>query len=224
MLSLVVAAIGYGERQLLTDVRIGLVPGEVIGLVAPNGWGKTTLLQVLNGNVKLLGAGRLSLDGDILPGTADYARSVHLAPCDDSSLYPHLSVRFHLEATRELWGSSVDIDETVNRLQISPFLDKEISKLSQGMKRQVSLALAITSGARYVLLDEPVNALDPLRAENAGNCIRMLADEGASVLLSSHLPEELDRICDGFLFIKDKKIITMPNSTSCRKLFHDFYG
>ena len=84
--------------------------------------------------------------------------------------------------------------------------------------------MAYISGAKYFLLDEPFTALDLTRTEMAGKLMRSMAQDGASVIVSSHMPEELDRVCDNLLLVRDNKLIHAPLTTSCRDIYYRYYG
>ena len=111
-------------------------------------------------------------------------------------------------------------------LGMESFLDKPCRALSQGMARQASLAMACTSGASFVLLDEPLNALDPIKAECAEKCVRWMAAQGSGVAISSHQPEEMDRLCSSFVFLVGGKTecVTTGKGKSCREWFESLFA
>lgn len=223
MLVLHDATVGYRKQVLLEHAGFALERGCVMGLAAPNGCGKTTLLQTLSGDCHHLVDGWIDADGVSPSSGAEFGRLVYYAPSDESLFYPRMSVKFHLEAVKECWNSKSDINAVAEETGVSEFMEKPINTLSQGMLHQASLAMARMSNCSYFLLDEPLNALDPLRSEDAAKTIRSMADGGAGVLLVSHQPEEMDRICDAFLFIRDGKLWEIPKTDACRSLFHSWY-
>ena len=154
MLSAENLTLGYGSHVLLDGVSLEVRRGVITGLVAPNGYGKTTLLRALAG----LGAGRvrgLVRVDDIDPrDTPAMRRAVFYAPGDASLLYPALTVREHLRAAADLWGSGLDVEAMARRCGVDGFSTKRVRTLSQGMKQQVTLAIAYLTGARYLLLDD----------------------------------------------------------------------
>lgn len=224
MLELHDGCIGYGQKPLIEGAELCLEPGELAGFMAPNGFGKTTLLRVLAGDLGLLESGTLAADGMSPQQMARYLHLVYYAPSDDMLFHSNMSVAFHLEAVSRKWGSGLDIADVAHESEVESFLSKPVKKLSQGMKRQLSLAMAKLSGARYLLLDEPLNALDPLRSERASTFIRGMVDRGAGILLVSHQPEEMDRICDSCLVIDDRKLLPVSKDRPFRSIFHEHYG
>lgn len=219
------ATVGYGKHTLLAGATFELRPGEVVGLIAPNGAGKTTLLEVLSGRTRRMSDGRLCANG-VAPGKeVAYAHLVYYAPSDARLMYPRMSARFHIDAVARLYHSDVTVESAASAMGMSGFLDKPVKSLSQGMTRQLSLAMAITSGASYVLLDEPLNALDPIKSERSANCIVDMVKRGAGIVISSHQVEEMDRICDRFVFLSDKGLVGVAprRGKTCRELFHRFF-
>lgn len=222
MLSARELTLAYESRPLLASASIGLEPGSIIGLIAPNGHGKTTLLRALAGSAVAVQGGRITADGVSTNEAAAYRRLVFYAPGDASLLYPSLSVREHLSMVRTLWGSRGAravggegfvpgiTDESASsicrELGVAAFERKRVRALSQGMKQQVAIALALLTGARYLLLDEPMNALDPSHAECVARMIRERAQAGCSILLSSHILGSLDGLVNQAMFIVDGKL------------------
>ena len=142
---------------------------------------------------------------------------------DESLLYPQKTGTFHLKLVRELWESDAESGTAAALLGIEGFAGRPVRTYSQGMKRQLLLAMAYASQASYILLDEPLNALDPDKAERGCAALFRMAEEGASILVASHQPEELDRICDSYMVFKGTKLAVVPKQGSCRELFHRCY-
>ena len=212
MLELTNVTIGYRNKIVLTDISTSFKPGVVYGLMAPNGYGKSTLFKTMAGDLKLLQSGAIE------------ANSIFFAPGDDSLFYKTMNGKFHLETVKKIWKSNRNIDEALEKLGAQELKKLPVRKYSQGMKVQLLLAMAYISGAKYFLLDEPFTALDLTRTEMAGKLMRSMAQDGASVIVSSHMPEELDRVCDNLLLVRDKKLIHAPLTTSCRDIYHRYYG
>ncbi|MCI2127276.1 MAG: ABC transporter ATP-binding protein [Olsenella sp.] len=225
-LSLSDSTIAYGRNVLLSNVSLTLPRKSITGIIAPNGSGKTTLLEVLAGDTRRMREGELSIGGTRVTDEVAYALRVYYSPSDMRNMYPHMSTRFHLEAVKSLWNSTKNVADVVEMLGMESFLDKPCRALSQGMARQASLAMACISGASFVLLDEPLNALDPIKAECAEKCIRWMAAQGSGVVISSHQPEEMDRLCDSFAFLVRGKIerVATGKGKSCREWFESLFA
>ena len=182
-LELLDASVGYGSTTILSIGSLLLSPGTAAGLVAPNGSGKTTLLEALSGQFPTrIRSGSLAADGICQRRSAEFAELVYLSSSGGTDLYPTLSAIEHLAFVREAWKSAADIDSLCDSLGISPYLDKPTRKLSTGMKQQVKLAMAISTDCPYLILDEPLNGLDPgKRKTPATRCAaRWRGDEACS--------------------------------------------
>ena len=185
----------YGRRWALTDCTLSIPTGRVVGLVGPNGAGKSTLLHLAVGLLQP-SAGRVLVLGD-RPGAgpAQLARIGFLA--QDSPTYARLTVAAHLRMGQQLnpaWDAAYAagrIDELgIDRRQ-------RAGTLSGGQRAQLALTLAVAKRPELLVLDEPVAALDPLaRREFLQTLMEVVAVQGVSVVLSSHLIADLERVCD----------------------------
>ena len=213
-LELLDASVGYGSTTILSIGSLSLGPGTA-GLVAPNGSGKTTLLEALSGQFPTrIRSGSLLADGIYQRRSAEFAELVYLSFSGGADLYPTLSAREHLSFVREAWKSAADIDSLCNSLGISPYLDKPTRKLSTGMKQQVKLAMAIATDCPYLILDEPLNGLDPGKRKTSCDAMRSEVERGRSVLISSHLLDDLADLTDSFYFIEAGTLVEKIKSSS----------
>lgn len=212
-------------KTLLQNLTGSIPPGKVVGLVAPNGSGKTTFMRGLIGAHKVKTKGNIAADGIDLTEEQDYRRLVFYVPGDASSLYPLMSVRANLMFVKRCWGSTYDIDELAKRCHIDGFMNKLVRQLSLGMKQQVCLCAGYMTEAKYLLLDEPMNALDPSNVEINASIIRKLCNKGAGVVMSSHILESVDDISDKVWFIKDKAFIQPQQiGETSRETYKKLYG
>jgi ABC-2 type transport system ATP-binding protein len=185
----------YGRRWALEDCTLEIPTGRVAGLVGPNGAGKSTLLQLAVGLLSPT-AGSLSvLDGQPGSGPEQLARVGFVA--QDTPTYAGLSVRDHLHLGASLnphWDSAL-ANERIETLGLDP--SQRAGRLSGGQRAQLALTLAVAKRPDVLLLDEPVASLDPLaRREFLKDLMEFVADHGVSVVLSSHLMADLERVCD----------------------------
>ena len=206
---------GYGSTTVLSIGSLFLSPGTAAGLVAPNGSGKTTLLEALSGQFPTrIRSGSLAADGICQRRSAEFAELVYLSSSGGADLYPTLSAIEHLAFVREAWKSAADIDSLCDSLGISPYLDKPTRKLSTGMKQQVKLAMAIATGCPYLILDEPLNGLDPGKRKTSCDAMRSEVARGRSVLISSHLLDDLADLTNSFYFIEAGTLVEKIKSSS----------
>jgi ABC-2 type transport system ATP-binding protein len=195
----------YGKVSALTDCTISIPEGRISALIGPNGAGKTTLLRLLAGLARPT-AGEVTVNG-LTPrqDPAFLADIGYLA--QDIPLYRRLSAEDHIRAGGHL-NPRWDADSARERLtSLKIPLDRAVGKLSGGQRAQVALALILAKRPRLLLLDEPVAALDPLARRNF---LRVLADGvavgGLTVLLSSHLVADLERVCDHLIMVASSHI------------------
>ena len=196
----------YGARWALQDCTLELEAGTVTALVGPNGAGKTTLLQLAaglrrptTGTVRVLGHDPLREAGAVLPNVGFVAQ--------DHPLYRGFTVEETLRLGRKLnphWDDGLAHDR-VARLGLSP--RQKVGRLSGGQQAQVALTLALAKRPQLLLLDEPVASLDPLaRREFLQSVMEAVADTGMTVVLSSHIVADLERVCDHLVILSQARV------------------
>ena len=114
--------------------------------------------------------------------------------------------------TKKLWRSDRDIADVARTCKIDGFLKKRVRACSQGMKQQLMLAIAYMTGARYLLLDEPMNALDPTNVQINSKILRELVGRGVGVVMSSHILDNVDQLSDRILFVKDRGLVMFESA------------
>jgi ABC-2 type transport system ATP-binding protein len=185
----------YGRRWALTDCSVTIPAGRVVGLVGPNGAGKTTLLHLAVGLLEPT-AGTIAVLGESPnAGAAQLARIGFLA--QDGPTYSRLTVGQHL-AMGEWLNPNWDAAFAAARVEELGLDRKQrTGTLSGGQRAQLALTLAVAKRPQLLVLDEPVAALDPLaRREFLQTLMEVVAVDGVSVVLSSHLIADLERVCD----------------------------
>jgi ABC-2 type transport system ATP-binding protein len=185
----------YGRRWALTDCTLSIPTGKVVGLVGPNGAGKTTLLHLAVGLLEP-SAGTISVLGD-RPGSGPVALARLGFLAQDSPAYARLTVAQHLRMGAWLnptWDAEFATSR-VEELGLDP--SQRAGTLSGGQRAQLALTLAVAKRPELLVLDEPVAALDPLaRREFLQTLMEVVAVHGVSVVLSSHLIVDIERVCD----------------------------
>lgn len=195
----------YGRRPALSDCTLSIPPGHVVGLVGPNGAGKTTLLQIAVGMLPATSGTIEVLGGQPASGPAQLARVGFVA--QDTPTYAGLSIADHLRFgahTNPGWNQQL-ADDRIGTLGLDP--SQKAGKLSGGQRAQLALTLAIAKRPDLLILDEPVASLDPLaRREFLQSLMAYIADHGASVILSSHLVSDLERVCDYLIVLVASRV------------------
>ncbi len=185
----------YGRTWALRDCTLSIPAGRVVALVGPNGAGKTTLLQLAVG---LIGqtTGGIAVLGGIAPGSPEALDGIAFV-AQDTPLYKYLSVADTLRLVSSL-TNTWDGARARGRLDALGIpLGRRVGRLSGGQQAQVALAVALARHPRLLILDEPVAELDPLaRHDFMSTLMAAVVDEGVSVVFSSHVLAELERVCD----------------------------
>src|SRR6266700_2945451 len=205
----VLQARGLGKRYrrlwALADFTLSIPAGHVVGLVGPNGAGKTTLLSLAVGLLAPTAGTIEVLGGRPAADPAQLARVGFLA--QDSPVYAGLSVADHLKLGARLnpgWDAGLARGR-VGRLDLDP--GQKAGTLSGGQRAQLALTLAVAKRPELLILDEPVASLDPLaRREFLQDLMEATAEQGLSVVLSSHLVGDLERVCDYLIVLVGSRV------------------
>ncbi len=200
---------GLGKRYrrlwALTECTLSIPAGHVVGLVGPNGAGKSTLLNLAVGLLTPT-TGTIEVLGAPPPATpAQLARVGFLA--QDAPVYAGLTVAEHLRLGAHLnprWDAELARDR-IERLDLDP--GQKAGKLSGGQRAQLALTMAVAKRPELLILDEPVASLDPLaRREFLQELVEAIAEQELSVVLSSHLISDLERICDYLIVLVGSRV------------------
>nr|WTB29369.1 ABC transporter ATP-binding protein [Streptomyces sp. NBC_00830] len=185
----------YGSKWALRDCNLAVPEGHVVALVGPNGAGKTTLLHLAVGLVDPT-AGRVRVRGGRTAGSLDALAEVAFV-AQDTALYPNLSIAdtIHLADCLNAGFDSSRAKARIAELDLP--LSHRVGRLSGGQRAQIALTLALAKRPRMLILDEPLASLDPLaRHEFMAALMTAVAEDGLSVVFSSHVVVELERVCD----------------------------
>ncbi|MGE5775015.1 MAG: ABC transporter ATP-binding protein [Chloroflexota bacterium] len=187
----------YGKLKAVDAVNITAYEGEVFGFLGPNGAGKTTTLGMVLGLVHPTQGDVYVLGERVTPNHVHALKDVG-ALLGAPAFVPYLSAWDNLELVARL-TPGVDEKRIVEVLELVGLIDaahRKVGKFSTGMKQRVGLAMALIHRPRFVILDEPTNGLDPAGMREIRQLLRSLAENGTSVLLSSHLLNEVQQVCD----------------------------
>jgi ABC-2 type transport system ATP-binding protein len=195
----------YGNTWALRGCSLAIPAGHVVGLVGPNGAGKTTLLNLATGLVAP-SAGIITVLGGRAPGSAAALDGVAFV-AQDTPMYKNLSVADMLHMTRNL-NRRFDQPYAQARLaELGIPLNRKAGKLSGGQQAQLALTVALARRPRLLVLDEPVAMLDPVaRHDFMATVLTAAADDGVSVLLSSHVLAELEQVVDYLILLSQGRV------------------
>ena len=201
----------YGVVKAVEEVSFSVEPGEVVGLLGHNGAGKSTIMKMLTGFIEP-SEGEVLVDGmSILEEPELVRESIGYLP-ESPPIYPELSVLDYLFFAARMRGRQSE-DEVYNALSATNLESKAlepIATLSRGFKQRVGVAQAILHRPRLLILDEPSNGLDPKQNQEMRDLILTLAKE-ATVILSTHVMQEVDAICDRVLIMSAGKLTVDEN-------------
>jgi ABC-2 type transport system ATP-binding protein len=211
MFALELAAVSkyFGERAALSQVSLTLAPGSTLGLLGPNGAGKTTALRLILGHTAA-SEGTVRLQGGD-PFRPASRRGVGYLP-ERLVLPAHRTVASFLRmhgGLAGLRGADLDrgVSEVAEQTGIGSRLGDLLGSLSKGLAQRVGFAQALIADPRLLLLDEPSSGLDPIGMREARDWIARAKARGCSVLVSSHLLSEVERICDSVVILHEGSVV-----------------
>jgi ABC-2 type transport system ATP-binding protein len=196
----------FGPVRAVEDLSFTVEPGLVTGFLGPNGAGKTTTLRMLLGLVRPT-AGTATFGGTAYRDLAHPLSTVGTA-LEASSFHPGRSARNHLRVYALAAGiPRARVDEVLTQVGIAEFADRRVGGYSLGMRQRLGLAFALLGDPGVLVLDEPVNGLDPEGIKWIRSFLRRLAGEGRTVLVSSHLLSEVQQSVDRVVIISHGALV-----------------
>ncbi|WP_338788918.1 ABC transporter ATP-binding protein [Metabacillus sp. FJAT-53654] len=216
-----------GKSSIIKDVSFELNKGEILGLLGPNGSGKTTILKMLVGLIKPT-IGSIVIEKVNIRKDFEKAITHVGAIIENPVMYDFLSGYDNLVHFFRMTNqfSNGRIDEVIELLRMDDYIDDKVYTYSLGMRQRLGLAIAILHQPSILLLDEPTNGLDPEGIKSLRETLRKLANEnGVSIIISSHILGEMELICDSVLVMDEGKCIErgllseLQNGTSTKHLY-----
>lgn len=195
----------FGKHQVLTDINFDCAQGTITGLVGANGAGKTTIMKSILGMIKHTGA--ITINGKATSFTKHQALREVGALIEYPGIYPFLTGREHLKLFATGANAKANIDEVIDRLKLTSYIDRKARKYSLGMKQKLGIALALVNRPRVLILDEPMNGLDPQATQELRKIILEEKDNGVAVLISSHILSELEKVAEDLIIIDHGKVV-----------------
>jgi ABC-2 type transport system ATP-binding protein len=204
----------YGDRHVVDRVSLTVLRGEVYGFLGPNGAGKTTTLRMLLGLVRATGGSATVLGRP--PGAPDGLARIG-ALVEGPGFYPYLSGRANLRVLARYAGlDDVAVEAALELVDLTGRAGDRYKSYSLGMKQRLGVAGALLGQPDLLILDEPTNGLDPAGMADMRDLVRTLADQGHTVLLSSHLLGEVQQICDRVGVISGGRLLVESTVTDLR--------
>lgn len=202
----------YGKIKALNDVSFDVPKGSVFGLLGPNGSGKTTLLSII---LDILGADAGSYNWFGEPSTFVHRKRIG-SLLETPNFYHYLSAVQNLKVTQSISqrGNEEAIDDVLKKVNLYERRNSKFSTYSLGMKQRLAIAASLLGEPEVLLLDEPTNGLDPVGIAEIRELIKSLAAAGHTIIMASHLLDEVEKICDHVAILKFGKLIASGTVTS----------
>jgi len=218
---------GRGEVAAVNGISFECREAEVFGLLGANGAGKTTTLRMLS-TVIAPTSGYASILGHDVVKDAEQARRNLGFYSASTALYPRLTARETIRFFAEINQYppprvAARVNELIERFGIAKFADARIDRLSSGMKQKVSIARTIAHDPRIVIFDEPTVGLDVLSSLEVQDAIRQLRDEGKTIIFSTHIMSEAERLCDRIAIVHRGSILACGTLASLRETTGQHY-
>jgi ABC-2 type transport system ATP-binding protein len=198
----------FGSNVAVNDVELRVPRGSAFGYLGPNGAGKTTLIRTLLGLTRADG-GTMSLLGVPVPAERSRALAAVGAIVDEPRFHPHLTGRDNLRLLAAARGGDAAkrIAPSLERVGLTERADHKVASYSMGMRQRLGVASCLLGDPKLLILDEPMNGLDPAGMHQMREMIVSLADEGRTIVLSSHLLDEVERTCDAVAIVDRGRVV-----------------
>ncbi|QDJ58907.1 ABC transporter ATP-binding protein [Weissella sagaensis] len=196
----------FGKKKILTDVSFTVTKGHIVGLVGANGAGKTTIMKAILGLVGFSN-GTITINGESVSLNKHQALSKVGALIENPGIYPYLTGWDHLRLFAEKNITKSMMTELVSALKMDKYIHQKAKGYSLGMKQKLGIALAFLNNPDFVILDEPMNGLDPQATFDLRQLITTKANEGTTFLISSHILGELEKLAKDLVIIDRGQII-----------------
>jgi ABC-2 type transport system ATP-binding protein len=208
----------FGKQAVLKDIDLEIFRGEIFGLLGPSGAGKTTLVKQLVG-LDLPTSGENFVFQQRMPSLSLIERIGYMAQSD--ALYGELSAKENLEFFAALYGLKGErrqkrMKEVMEIVELSEHVNKLVSNYSGGMKRRLSLAIALLHEPELLILDEPTVGIDPVLRKNIWNSFYELKKKGTTIIVTTHVMDEAEK-CDRLGMIRSGELIAVGTPEELRR-------
>ncbi len=194
----------FGRKQVLHKISFSCAPGRIVGLVGANGAGKTTIMKAVLSLTS--STGDITIDGQKSTFDQHQVLDEVGALIEYPGLYPYMSGRDNLKLFA-LSGKQQDIQSVIDALHMGDYIDTKARSYSLGMKQKLGIAMAFLNDPKLVILDEPMNGLDPQATKELRDLIVAKRDAGVTFLISSHILSELQKLAEDLIIIDHGKIV-----------------
>ncbi len=211
----------FGEKTVLDDISFDVGEGEVFGLLGPSGAGKTTLINILTGQLKAIGGQSYILGTSSPDMTGKHYKQIGIM-MDNFGLYERMSCYDNLKFYQMIDGNTKeDIDVVLKGVGLFEARKTQVMNLSKGMTNRLAFARAILRKPKILFLDEPTSGLDPSTVEAIHKMILAEKEKGTTIFLTTHNMYEAEKLCDKIALLNDGKIVEYGAPADiCRRYNH----
>ena len=199
-------SVGYGIKTIVKDINLDFEKGRIYGIVGKNGTGKTTLMKAMMG-LKEVQSGSIEKEDSI------GALIEEPGLFKDRTGYDNLKIKAMMEGT-----DYRDINEILKVVGLEKAAKRKVKSYSLGMRQRLGIAMAIIGKPEVLILDEPINGLDPEGIKDMRNLFITLKEKyKMCIIISSHILEELEKVCDNFIFMNEGRVISLKSKEQLRE-------
>lgn len=200
----------FGATVVLQDISLEVPPSQIFGLLGPSGSGKTTLVKLISG-IDEATSGDVFVLNQRMPRLEMLSQIGYMSQSD--ALYMELSARENLAFFAALFGLTAEkrkkrIEEVMELVNLQAYLNKPVASFSGGMKRRLSLAVALLNHPKLLILDEPTVGIDPVLRKYIWDEFSRLSESGTTIIMTTHVMDEADK-CHRLGMIRDGKLIAV---------------
>ena len=214
----------YGKEKALDGVSFSIETGEIVGFLGPNGAGKTTMMKIITGFIPQT-SGEVTVNGlSVITNSLEVKKQIGYLP-ENNPQYDELYVREYLKYVAGLYktvNKRERMEEIIEMTGLHDEQKKKIGQLSKGYKQRVGLAQALIHDPEVLILDEPTSGLDPNQIVEIRNLISRVGKQ-KTVLLSTHIMQEVEAICDRVIIIKEGRIVADDDKGNMLKYIDEEY-
>ena len=216
-------SVAYGDFEVLKNISFQLTMGQLVGLVAPNGTGKTTLFNaimrftpVCSGQIWIDEKEYSTSDQDVLA----LHQQITFFP-DQADLFENFSGREHIKMYAEIWsGRQTEVDQIIERLEMDNYVDRKVQEYSLGMRQRLCFAMMVAADTPIMFMDEVMNGLDPENVSLVSDVLIELRQKKKLIIIASHLLDNLDEYADKVFFLKNKELYQVNDLNKELPLFY----
>lgn len=208
----------YKNGRGVNDISLTMRKGDVLGLLGPNGSGKTTTMKVLSG-LLTPDSGMVKMFGlDVLKDGASIRDKLGCM-IENPGLYGYLTAEQNLQMVANLYPNigADAVENAIKRAELSDRRKEKVSGFSMGMKQRLSFAMALLTNPELLILDEPTNGMDISGTAAVRETLKSMAESGHSILISSHLSHEIELLCNRVAVMEQGRILDTSTITDIRK-------